>query len=959
MSGLSCVKGLVLTAQLFVVGVAAGADWTGGSSTDWNTAANWSGSAVPLDNVEGAFINRTYGNIATISANIPTPNHIEVGTWGNWGRLDHTAGSAATGDGDWLCIGLYGNGTYNLADTATTGGLLTGFGTGSGSMIVATDFNVGFGNGTGTANMNSGGTLSANFIGVAAGSWGDNDDPKGTLNLDAGTLTSRLWGFRIADVDGATTGVVNQAGGMITVQNGSETRIGSRGCGTMNQSGGALVASGLLGIGSETTGTGIYNLTDGTVGAYGELWVGCAGVGTMSQSGGTVNSHGWMVLSRWNVGNGTYNLSGGTVNAATNVGSVTIASAGGTGALNVSGGSFSSGDNIFVGEGYENAGGSGTLRISGTGSVTANNDVRIALNSSVSGTACLDGGSLTARRVTTGSGTGSFSFNGGVLSPRDSREDWFDNSANLSTVVRNGGAVIDTAGFDVTLGESLAHSAVGGDNPVDGGLTKRGAGTLTLSGANTYNGATVVAGGTLAMGSASAIPANSALELLGGRLNLGGYALNSSSVTATSGSSIVNGSLATPTVTALGDYQLELGTVSGGNGNAYTGGLVVSAGTLKVARRGLAHRWSFNGSLADSAGGSTATTHGSVTTDGNQYTLAGGGKDTSYISLGSYLLPMNDAPFTVELWATQRAVQNWSRIFDFGADTDNYLTMSWTVGTETNSDLVELKGGGVNSQMWGAISPYTIDEQFHIAMVVEPGLGVAGNTVITCYKFNAAGTLLRSGTISTTWRPSQLDLTNMWLGHSEYWDNDASASYNEVRLWNGALAQNQLAANTTLGPDALPANILLTDAQVASATVEAGAVLDLDGGAVSFGDLAGSGVVTNGQMTVTGTLAPAGTLTVAGVPTLAGTLRIAVAADGSCAQLAVTGALDLSRLSLEVNGMSNLRRALPNVIAKCAPGGLTGSFRALSLSKPGWSVSYHRVTGEVNLTSAGTLICLQ
>ena len=43
----------------------------------------------------------------------------------------------------------------------------------------------------------------------------------------------------------------------------------------------------------------------------------------------------------------------------------------------------------------------------------------------------------------------------------------------------------------------------------------------------------------------------------------------------------------------------------------------------------------------------------------------------------------------------------------------------------------------------------------------------------------------------------------MWLGHSQFNDNDASASYNEVRLWNGALTQAQLAYNSLLGPDVL------------------------------------------------------------------------------------------------------------------------------------------------------------
>jgi hypothetical protein len=48
--------------------------------------------------------------------------------------------------------------------------------------------------------------------------------------------------------------------------------------------------------------------------------------------------------------------------------------------------------------------------------------------------------------------------------------------------IRNNGAKIDTAGFNITIGQALQHSAISGDNATDGGLTKNGAGTLTLGG---------------------------------------------------------------------------------------------------------------------------------------------------------------------------------------------------------------------------------------------------------------------------------------------------------------------------------------------------------------------------------------------------------------------------------------------------------------------------------------------
>ena len=59
--------------------------------------------------------------------------------------------------------------------------------------------------------------------------------------------------------------------------------------------------------------------------------------------------------------------------------------------------------------------------------------------------------------------------------------------------VKDGGAIIDSNGFDVTIAQPLVAGGTGG-------LTKNGAGTVTLSGANTYTGATTVNAGTLVLG---------------------------------------------------------------------------------------------------------------------------------------------------------------------------------------------------------------------------------------------------------------------------------------------------------------------------------------------------------------------------------------------------------------------------------------------------------------------------
>jgi autotransporter-associated beta strand protein len=66
-------------------------------------------------------------------------------------------------------------------------------------------------------------------------------------------------------------------------------------------------------------------------------------------------------------------------------------------------------------------------------------------------------------------------------------------TGNAAATVGSGGARIDSAGFNVTIPQALLSSGAG----QDGGLTKLGAGTLTLTGTNTYTGNTTVSAGTL------------------------------------------------------------------------------------------------------------------------------------------------------------------------------------------------------------------------------------------------------------------------------------------------------------------------------------------------------------------------------------------------------------------------------------------------------------------------------
>lgn len=278
------------------------------------------------------------------------------------------------------------------------------------------------------------------------------------------------------------------------------------------------------------------------------------------------------------------------------------------------------------------------------------------------------------------------------------------------------------------------------------------------------------------------------------------------------------------------------GTLTLMNSNTYSGNTSINAGTLKLlGMDGLVHRWSFNGTLADSVGGQTAAIvnlgGNNATLNANSVTLVGGARSTSgYVSLGANLLPNATSPVTIEIWATPNAIQNWSRIIDVGTSTSENLLMSWTQGTTLASDRVEWKDS-VTSTADNTCQPYSLGTEFHIALVIEPGAGTNGTTRVTWYRAAAAGSTLGNARGSFDSANTLVNFlnANFWLGRSAYTsDNTASASYNEVRIWNRALSADELQTLQVSGPDA-----------VFAATLPANTALNLNGSTAVFDNSSG------------------------------------------------------------------------------------------------------------------------
>lgn len=351
-------------------------NWIGITSSDWNDKSNWSEGEVPDTNFsENAVVSTVSPNIATIAEDISfTPNDIIVK---GGGRIDHRAGIAGTFGGAWMFVGQDSTpSVYNLADTSTPGAGITGFTQGSGSLNATGNLLVGaFGDGrTGTMRVNTSEALSvSNELFV-----GDSLNSVGEFSLESGTVTVNN---NITLGSNRGNGTLTISDGTITKTGGGQFRVGhDQGVGTLAQSGGTISANNELYIGNEKVASGTYTLSGtGALDVGNEVVVGReSGAGILNINGGTLTTtgNGNMYVGRRN-GTGTLNQTAGaiSVNREFGVGTRDDNKIG-IGTYDLSGGSLSATNNIFVGK---EQGASGTMTMTG-GMITGSDKLIIGDN---------------------------------------------------------------------------------------------------------------------------------------------------------------------------------------------------------------------------------------------------------------------------------------------------------------------------------------------------------------------------------------------------------------------------------------------------------------------------------------------------------------------------------------------------------------------------------------------------
>ncbi len=612
----------------------------------------------------------------------------------------------------------------------------------------------------------------------------------------------------------------------------------------------------------------------------------------------------------------------------------------------------------------------------------------------------LNSGTLRVGRIGNDSGNGTFlfNFNGGTLRAISNNllSDSWKKSYMTEFHVKNGGAVIDTDGYNIEASQAFLNSG-------SGGLTKLGSGTLSFSG-GTYAGDTTVLGGTLnlnfnrrATKKADGVVGDlynpaSRLILNGGDFTLTGrdagtvssrsFTVGTTLYTLCARDNSVNGLVAGMTVSGTsipaGTYitcirDSDKFMLSQASTDATGGGKTLTFGTSNdiseqtinavelqqdatiTVNPGTGPGTTLKIGALSGAGGLTKAGAGTL-----KIAAAANYAGDTVVQGGTLKLVRSD-----NLTVTNHSFETYS-----GAEITTYrgnpAGTSWTYGS-SSAGICKLGAPFVHSSATidGLYAAY-MQRAYWIETTIQ--VPVSGNYTIAFLAGKRSGHLDSGLSICVDGTEAfQVSLTS--IAGSAFTGTAYLASGIRTLRFQGL----PLGVPSTSQTDKWFDRVVITAPESGDSmgalpedtalAIVSGSVLDLGGFAQTVGDLSGAGLVTNGVLTADGTIAPGGasvigTLTLSDMPVLTGTLLVDAAQDGSCDLLAVHGALDISGLDLQVADLNQLSRSHSYVIASCAPGMLAGTFASSNIPSGSiWHLTYDTASGEVRLeVKKGTVI---
>jgi len=538
----------------------------------------------------------------------------------------------------------------------------------------------------------------------------------GGLRLaDGGTLTSLNTVIAPDAGEQATLTVTgSNGGGNASTWTTGDLTVGYTGTGTLNVTNGGRVVSATGTIGLDTGGVGLALVT-GAGSAWqnsGRITVGLSGTGTLRiENGAQVSSNdgivggsaqgnavitgpgsSWTNTAQLNVGSfgaGTLRIENGA-SVTSNQGYIG-ANADGTATVTGAGSNWLISDfSLTVGNQ-----GNGTLTIENGGRVQALGGVFLGQAAGINGTLTLQGtaanrGVLETSQIQAGLGAVNVTLDGGLLRATQDDSNFFTGFGTRDVTLGTNGGVIDTNGHDI----GVAPRFVG-----TGGLTKDGAGTLTLTGGNSYAGATDVLAGTLLINgnqsAATGLTSVAAAAALGGSGTIGGSVDMSAGGTLTPGSGgagtlTINGNLVLGGGSQLAFEFGQANTVGGAlNDLVNVGGNLTLDGTLNVTVPtggnfgiGLYRVFSYGGTLTDNG-----LTLGSMPAGGNVFLQTGIAGQVNLVNTGGATLNYWDGAAGPKF---DNVINGGNGIWQNSAGNNNWTDATGAVNAAFTDDAVAI-----------------------------------------------------------------------------------------------------------------------------------------------------------------------------------------------------------------------------------------------------------------------------
>jgi autotransporter-associated beta strand protein len=750
------------------------------------------GSASSLGNATNNLTVLNAGSSVDLGGNSVTAGAVSVTAGGslNNGSLTGSSFSLANASVGANLTGAggvtFGAGTVTLGGSNNLTGLLTLNGGNlniSGGGTYGTSANRLVLTGNSTLTLSGGNTVFANAV------YSSNAQSTAIIVTNGASATMTTGGFYTSSTNGNTTNILTVFGGS-TLTSLTSTYLQAGGQGQFINNGGSVNLTALYFLNGNATAT--------------------TGTNAFLQNSGTTTLSSGVIMSR------------GPADGVLNQ-------------LLVSGGSFSMGNNLSMGNGNNatNILNNVTSEVRVTGGSLVNSNYGIAFGSTasvgyvafVTNLVTLAGGTTTLGYITnnyeanasvvSSSPTGYtniISWNGGVLQAgRNMGAGFIPVMSNTALTIGSNGGTFDVNGYSNAISPVIDGS--GGLNVTNSSVTN---GVLTLTGNNTYTGATVVNGGTLNL--SGSISGSSTLSIRNsGTLNY-----------SAAGSQTVTSATGTGSVALNGT-----GTLTLNGSNSYSGGSAVTTGTLVAAGDG-----------ALGTGSVTISSGGTLQASGNQ---------------GNTLILGNNSGAITGSDVTYGGLANGS------ASSKSFTNL--VSGTATFSGPVYLAESDTARTLTVTGSGNTV---FNGSVANNS----AGNTVGSSLTKTGSGTLTLAGnntyTGTTTVSAGALNVTGL-LGGGSYSGaiaNNASLilagssaqSLDGVISGTGSLAKSGSgtltlsATNTYTGTTTVSGGLLALTGSLdtnSAVTVQSGASLDIGASSQSLGDLTLSGGNIVGSGTVT------------------------------------------------------------------------------------------------------------